>query len=47
MQLKSSQSINPSRNYTSFSSNKNDAVSEFTYYSDKLDTQIPEKITEK
>lgn len=37
--------ISPSGNYTSFSSNKNDAVSDFTSCYNKLDTQIPEKIT--
>lgn len=37
--------ISPSGNYTSFSSNKNDAVSDFESSYNKLDTQIPEKIT--
>lgn len=35
--------INPSGNYNGFSTNKNDAVSDFMLAYDKLDTQIPEK----
>lgn len=37
--------ISPSGNYTSFSSNKNNTVSDFESSYNKLDTQIPEKIT--
>ncbi|MEG2235893.1 MAG: zinc ribbon domain-containing protein [Clostridia bacterium] len=39
--------IDPTGSYTSFSSSKNDAISNFTSCYDKLETQIPEKITEK
>ena len=39
--------INPSGNYSGFSGNKNDAVSEFMSAYEKLDSQIPEKIENK
>lgn len=35
--------INPSGNYNGFSSNRNDAISDFMSAYDKLDTQIPKK----
>lgn len=39
--------VNPSGNYSGFSGNKNDAVSDFMTAYDKLDAQIPDKIDSK
>lgn len=39
--------VSPSGNYSSFSSNKNDAVSDFMSIYEKLDNQIPEKLDDK
>ncbi|WP_455620065.1 zinc ribbon domain-containing protein [Eisenbergiella sp.] len=39
--------VNPSGNYSGYSSNKNDAVSDFMVAYDKLDSQIPDKKTGK
>mgnify|MGYP004513118767 CR=1 FL=1 len=39
--------VNPTGNYTTFTSNKSNAVSDFMASYEKLDSQIPEKIEEK